>query len=90
MFVGIAVNFLFSGRYGLQFCDKLAFAVYFVGVIVCLGVSCTYHTVHCHSECVGKLFSKYVWHPVLVIWLKFSYRLTSRFTSSSKSLRRIY
>ena len=38
--------------------ERWVFAAFFAGAILCLGFSCTFHTVHCHSECVGKLFSK--------------------------------
>ncbi|BET02322.1 receptor [Nesidiocoris tenuis] len=38
--------------------DKLALGTYFIGAIICLGFSFTFHTVYCHSEFVGKLFSK--------------------------------
>lgn len=50
------------------------------GAIICLGLSCTYHTVHCHSEFVGKLFSKldYVGISFLILgslvpWLYYSF-----------------
>ncbi|XP_046401249.1 adiponectin receptor protein [Ischnura elegans] len=38
--------------------DKLAFACFLNGAILCLGLSFLFHTLHCHSEFVGKLFSK--------------------------------
>jgi len=42
----------------LSFQDKLVFIIYFIGAITCMGFSFVFHTVHCHSETVGKLFSK--------------------------------
>lgn len=36
----------------------MVFGVFFAGAIICLGMSFAFHTVHCHSECVGRLFSK--------------------------------
>lgn len=34
------------------------FGFFFAGAIICLGMSSAFHTLHCHSECIGKLFSK--------------------------------
>lgn len=34
------------------------FLIFLVGAILCLGFSWTFHTFYCHSETVGKLFSK--------------------------------
>jgi adiponectin receptor len=42
----------------LSFQDKLVFIIYFIGAITCMGFSFVFHTVHCHSETVGKFFSK--------------------------------
>ncbi|KAL0277187.1 UNVERIFIED_CONTAM: hypothetical protein PYX00_004554 [Menopon gallinae] len=55
-FMGMAPNTLLSEQ--LKPPEKIVFAVYFLGAIICLGLSSAYHTVYCHSECVGKLFSK--------------------------------
>ncbi|KAI9556501.1 hypothetical protein GHT06_016290 [Daphnia sinensis] len=55
-FVSLAVYTLIWSE--LQSEERLVFAAFFAGAILCLGLSCTYHTVHCHSEFVGKLFSK--------------------------------
>ena len=56
------------------------FSIHVAGAIICLGLSCTYHTVHCHSEFVGKLFSKldYVGISFLILgslvpWLYYSF-----------------
>lgn len=38
--------------------EKLIFTVYFFGTVICLGLSSAFHTLHCHSEYVGRLFSK--------------------------------
>ena len=60
--------------------ERLVFAAFFAGAILCLGLSCTYHTVHCHSEFVGKLFSKldYVGISFLILgslvpWLYYTF-----------------
>jgi adiponectin receptor len=42
----------------IQLQEKLVFAAFFIGAIACLGLSSAFHTLHCHSEFVGKLFSK--------------------------------
>nr|CAD7610651.1 unnamed protein product [Timema genevievae] len=57
-FIGVATYFLSQPTMTLE--EKLVFGAFFVGAIVCLGMSSAFHTVHCHSECVGKLFSKCV------------------------------
>lgn len=38
--------------------EKLAFSTFYVGAIICLGLSSTFHTFTCHSENVAKLFAK--------------------------------
>ncbi|CAK5118032.1 unnamed protein product [Meloidogyne enterolobii] len=38
--------------------DKLIFSAFFVGAILCMGLSFSFHTLQCHSENVGRLFSK--------------------------------
>ncbi|XP_047101983.1 adiponectin receptor protein isoform X1 [Schistocerca piceifrons] len=57
-FIGVATYFLTRPSEEVPLQEKLVFAAYFAGAIVCLGMSSAFHTVHCHSECVGKLFSK--------------------------------
>ncbi|XP_067141221.1 adiponectin receptor protein-like [Centruroides vittatus] len=57
-FIGIATYFLSQPSNLVQWQEKVVFATFFAGAIACLGMSFTFHTVHCHSEKVGKLFSK--------------------------------
>ncbi|KAK0173277.1 hypothetical protein PV328_006499 [Microctonus aethiopoides] len=57
-FIGMAIFFLTRPTMAIQLEEKLVFGIFFAGAIVCLGMSFAFHTVHCHSECVGKLFSK--------------------------------
>lgn len=57
-FIGIAIYFLTQPPVDIRWEEKLVFGIFFAGAIICLGMSFAYHTVHCHSECVGKLFSK--------------------------------
>ncbi|XP_046671583.1 LOW QUALITY PROTEIN: adiponectin receptor protein-like [Homalodisca vitripennis] len=57
-FIGVAIYFLSRPSIEVNLQEKLVFAAYFAGAIVCLGFSFAFHTVHCHSQSVGKLFSK--------------------------------
>jgi len=43
-----------------QWPEKAVFSLFFAGAILCLGFSWMFHTVYCHSEKVGLLFSKWV------------------------------
>jgi len=42
----------------LELREKLIFLFFFIGAILCLGLSSLFHTVCCHSEHVSKLFCK--------------------------------
>lgn len=57
-FIGVAVYFVSRPSIEIQIQEKMIFGAFFVGAIVCLGFSFAYHTLCCHSEMVGKLFSK--------------------------------
>lgn len=57
-FIGVAVYFLTRPAIEIKLQEKLVFMAYFAGAIICLGFSFAFHTVHCHSQSVGKLFSK--------------------------------
>ncbi|WKY03312.1 hypothetical protein Q1695_004785 [Nippostrongylus brasiliensis] len=57
-FIGVALWFLTRPSSQVQFMEKLIFSTYFLGAILCLGMSFIFHTVACHSDSVGKLFSK--------------------------------
>lgn len=57
-FVGVACYFLTRPTIEIQWQEKLIFGPFFIGAIVCLGFSFAFHTLSCHSENVGKLFSK--------------------------------
>lgn len=58
MFIGVAAFFLTRPSFEIQTQEKLIFSAFFAGAIVCLGCSFAFHTLSCHSEMVGKLFSK--------------------------------
>jgi len=88
-FVGIAIYFFTRPHNVIQWQDKLAFSPFFLGAIACLGLSFAFHTVYCHSERVGKLFSKldYVGISLLIMgsfvpWLYYSFycRLQPKYT----------
>ena len=42
----------------IQLQEKLVFSFFFVGAIVCLGLSFMFHTVSCHSSVIQRAFSK--------------------------------
>ncbi|XP_045469164.1 adiponectin receptor protein isoform X4 [Harmonia axyridis] len=57
-FIGIATYFLLRPKIEIELQEKIVFGAFFVGAIICLGFSALFHTVNCHSQFVGKLFSK--------------------------------
>ncbi|CAG0897782.1 unnamed protein product, partial [Cyprideis torosa] len=57
-FISVAIYFLSRAQLEISFEEKMVFFAFFIGAILCLGLSFMFHTVHCHSEFVGKLFSK--------------------------------
>jgi adiponectin receptor len=74
----LCIYFLLFIAQDWQHC--LAFAVFFVGAVFCMGVSATYHAFICHSEAICKLLAKldYVGVIVLIVtsyipWLHFAF-----------------
>ncbi|KAK6752865.1 hypothetical protein RB195_003953 [Necator americanus] len=57
-FIGVALWFLTRPSTQVQFMEKIIFSTYFLGAILCLGMSFLFHTVACHSDSVGKFFNK--------------------------------
>jgi adiponectin receptor len=57
-FVGLGAWFLCRPSWQVPWLDKMIFSFFFLGAVCCLGLSCSFHTVQCHSVSVGKLFSK--------------------------------
>ncbi|CAH8501223.1 unnamed protein product [Heterobilharzia americana] len=42
----------------LQWQDKFVFSIFFLGAVCCLGFSCVFHTISCHSEYVARIMNK--------------------------------
>ncbi|XP_018562499.1 adiponectin receptor protein isoform X6 [Anoplophora glabripennis] len=57
-FIGIAIYFLMRPVIEIELQEKIVFGAFFAGAIICLGCSFMFHTVNCHSQFIGKLFSK--------------------------------
>ncbi|XP_017774505.1 PREDICTED: adiponectin receptor protein isoform X2 [Nicrophorus vespilloides] len=57
-FIGIAIYFLMRPSIEIEMQEKIVFGAFFAGAIICLGFSFIFHTVNCHSQFIGKLFSK--------------------------------
>ncbi|KAN0060360.1 hypothetical protein ACQY0O_007689 [Thecaphora frezii] len=47
--------------------DVLGFGAFFVGAMVCLGFSASYHTVGCHSHYVSRLFNRMDYIGIVVM-----------------------
>ncbi|GMR48345.1 hypothetical protein PMAYCL1PPCAC_18540, partial [Pristionchus mayeri] len=58
LFVGVALWFLLRPALLVPWQEKLVFSAFFLGAVCCLGLSFTFHTVQCHSQQMGSLFSK--------------------------------
>ncbi|KAI6175641.1 Adiponectin receptor protein [Aphelenchoides bicaudatus] len=57
-FFFLAVWFLTRPDVHIQFQEKIVFSFFFIGAILCLGLSFAFHTLSCHSVPVLNLFSK--------------------------------
>ncbi|CAJ0580265.1 unnamed protein product, partial [Mesorhabditis spiculigera] len=57
-FIGVAIGFLCQSDLKVQFMEKLIFSAFFLGAVICMGMSFVFHTVQCHSDNVSKFFSK--------------------------------
>jgi adiponectin receptor len=88
-FIIIAIYFMLSPSTDVQFQEKAVFSAFFAGAILCLGFSWMFHTVYCHSEKVGRIFSKldYCGISFLIMgsavpWLYYSFycRLSAKIT----------
>lgn len=74
-FMCIAVYFTLNWSNKLEVLDKLFFGLYFAGTIICLGLSCAFHTLHCHSELVGRILNKCVIYLPLLWWIRMLMKL---------------
>ncbi|GLH15686.1 ADIPOR-like receptor [Gryllus bimaculatus] len=79
-FIAMAIHFLSQTSEVLELPEKVVFSTFFLGAILCFGLSSAYHILHCHSECIGRLFSKldYCGIALLIIgsfvpWLYYSF-----------------
>ncbi|KAK2147973.1 hypothetical protein LSH36_524g01073 [Paralvinella palmiformis] len=57
-FVWLAFSFGVTTPSDITIQEKIAFYAFFAGAILCMGFSWVFHTVYCHSEHIGKVFSK--------------------------------
>lgn len=57
-FIAIMVVFVSRSSEVVPISHKIALTPFFLGVILCLGLSAAFHAFSCHSEFVGKIFSK--------------------------------
>ena len=67
-FFGLGVYYLTRPLTEIQVQEKIVFACFFAGAMVCMGLSFLYHTLCCHNnKAIGRLFAKCVdirnlWH----------------------------
>ncbi|CAH8501254.1 unnamed protein product [Heterobilharzia americana] len=54
----IAIFSLIQSEALIQWQEKLVFSAFFFGAVVCLGFSCLFHTLSCHSKNIGRLFNR--------------------------------
>lgn len=66
-FFGLGVYYLTRRLTEIQVQEKIVFACFFAGAIVCMGLSFLYHTLCCHNnKSIGRLFAKYVIFDIIV------------------------
>nr|ACO15235.1 ADIPOR-like receptor CG5315 [Caligus clemensi] len=80
-FIGLAAYILARPLTEIQHVEKGVFACFFLGAIVCMGMSFTYHMLCCHeNRAVGRLFAKFDYCGIafltvgsFVPWLYYSF-----------------
>ncbi|VDD80767.1 unnamed protein product [Mesocestoides corti] len=58
LFVTIWGSFMFIATESIQWQDKLVYSAFFTGAVICLGFSCVFHTLSCHSLKVSRFANK--------------------------------
>ncbi|TNN12633.1 Adiponectin receptor protein isoform 1 [Schistosoma japonicum] len=66
-FAIILVFVLFQSDSLLQWQDKLVYSLFIFGAVCCLGFSCLFHTISCHSEHVAKIMNKLDYTGIAVL-----------------------
>ena len=62
-FFGLGVYYLTRPLTEIQVQEKIVFACFFAGAIICMGLSFLYHTLCCHNnKAIGRLFAKYAYY----------------------------
>ncbi|CAB3402614.1 unnamed protein product [Caenorhabditis bovis] len=79
-FIGVGIWFVTRPNDQMQWMEKLIYSAFFLGAVICLGMSFLFHTVACHSVEMAKLFSKldYTGITLLIVgsfvpWIYFSF-----------------
>lgn len=71
LFVAIWILFFVFAPDSIQWQDKLVFSAFFVGAVICLGFSCIFHTLCCHSPKVSRFTNKLVLSQCLLTTFTF-------------------
>ncbi|BHF61275.1 Adiponectin receptor protein 2 [Sparganum proliferum] len=58
LFAAIFTYFMIEAPHSIQWQDKLVIGAFFTGAVVCLGFSCLFHTLCCHSVKVARFANK--------------------------------
>lgn len=60
LFITIWISFFAIAPESIQWQDKLVFSAFFIGAVLCLGFSCAFHTLSCHSLKVSRFANKLI------------------------------
>ncbi|KAK4469713.1 hypothetical protein MN116_007237 [Schistosoma mekongi] len=66
-FTIILIFVLFQSDSFLQWQDKLVYSLFIFGAVCCLGFSCLFHTISCHSEHVARIMNKLDYTGIAVL-----------------------
>ncbi|VDL60862.1 unnamed protein product [Hymenolepis diminuta] len=67
LFIAIWTFFFAYTPESIQWQDKLVFSAFFIGAVVCLGFSCIFHTLSCHSPKVSRFANKLDYTGIAVL-----------------------